>query len=803
MKVLCLILTALFSGLAYGQWYKIQGTVSNQAHEPLALVEVSVENQAVLNTKTDFNGHYSIQLTEGSVVLIFTLPGFKTLKMPVTVNFQSLTQDVILEADGEALKGYKVSAKKIDRSEEIIRQVIANKSKHLEWPACTYKAYIKALESETTTKKKSDTSKVRTIDQDLGLAEIHTQVYQSPQGFKEERLAVDLRGQTSGLFYLRLAEGTFNFYNNLIKIPGLSEAPILSPISHSGLLAYKYKMIKTFVADGVKYHRIKVSPGIMANALFTGELIIQDSTWTIASIDVFYPKYQLSEYDVFQIKQTHQAVQGNMVLKQMELIYKANYGKSKSSGRTIVYYSDYEFNKVFSKRFFNNEISATKDSAYERDSNYWQQIRKEPLSLNELRFLRRTDSLKALYAQKTWQDSVDSVVNKITIKKVFLTGQTFYNRSKEQSWYFKPLAFAYLPVYVAGERIDYWVGYSRIFKDKTTLDVFPRINYGLLNKDLKGSLSVSRLYDPFRRARYSINAGSDFGIINPYNSWIRNFARSNFYAHDYVFASHRQELINGLYLNLGIEWANRRSIANMTFDSRGDSLWGGNTQTIAFKGYRAFYTNITLSYTPFQKYIREPKQKLILGSRWPEFYVNYRKGMPTLASSINFDYLEYGLSQELKLGTAGVSKYRVLSGAFVNAKALQYVDYRFQRAVGPIFFANPMFAFQSLDSSFYTLNRFLEGHYLHRFNGALINKVPLVKKLNIIECVGGGFLFTQERNLKFFEAYAGVEKVIRLWKERIRIGLFYVANFNNQFSYQPQFKFTIETYDKVKNSWPY
>jgi hypothetical protein len=270
-----------------------------------------------------------------------------------------------------------------------------------------------------------------------------------------------------------------------------------------------------------------------------------------------------------------------------------------------------------------------------------------------------------------------------------------------------------------------------------------------------------------------------------------------------VFASHRQELINGLYLNFGIEWANRRSIANMTFDSRGDSLWGGNTETIAFKGYRAFYTNITLSYTPFQKYIREPKQKLILGSRWPELYVNYRKGMPNLASSINFDYLEYGLSQELKLGTAGVSKYRVLSGAFVNAKALQYVDYRFQRAIGPLFFANPMFAFQSLDSSFYTLKRFLEGHYLHRFNGALINKVPLVKKLNIIECVGGGFLLTQERNLKFFEAYAGVEKVIRLWKERIRIGLFYVANFNNQFSYQPQFKFTIETYDKVKNSWPY
>ena len=793
----------MFCNLAHAQWYTIQGIVTNAAHEPLALVEVSVENQSVLNTKTDFNGQYSIQLAEGAYVLIFNLPGFKTLKMPVVVDFKSVQQDVILESDGSDLKGYKVSAKKIDRSEEIIRQVIAHKSLYVQWPSCAYKAYIKAMETETSPKKKSDTTANKDIQRELGLAEIHTQVYQSTQGFKEERLAVDLRGVSSGLFYLRIAEGQFNFYQNLVQIPGLCQAPILSPISHSGLLAYKYKMLKTYVQNGVKYHRIKVSPGIMANALFTGEITIQDSTWTIASVDLFFPKYQLTEYDVFEIKQTHRAVQGSMVLEQMELVYKANYGKSKSSGRTIVYYSDYELNKVFPKRFFNNELSATADSAYERDSSYWQQVRKEPLSLKELRFLRQVDSIRALQSQKIWQDSTDSVVNKVTIKKVFFTGQSFYKRSSERYWYFKPLIFAYTPIYIAGERIDYWMGYSRVFKDKTSLDVFPRVNYGLLNKDLKGSLSVARLYDPYRRASYAINVGSDFGIINPYNSWIKNFARSNFYAHDYVFASHRQELINGLYLNLGIEWANRRSISSMMFDTRGDSLWGGNTQTIAFKGYKAFYTNLTLSYTPFQKYIREPKQKLILGSRWPEFYVSYRKGMPLLESSIQFNYLEYGLGQELKLGTAGVSKYRILSGAFVNAKSLQYVDYKFQRAIGPIFFANPLYAFQSLDSSFYTMKRFVEGHYLHRFNGALINKIPLVKKLNIIECVGGGCLFTQERQLKFFEAYAGFEKVIRLWKERIRIGLFYVANINNQYSYQPQFKFTIETYDKVKNKWPY
>ena len=256
-------------------------------------------------------------------------------------------------------------------------------------------------------------------------------------------------------------------------------------------------------------------------------------------------------------------------------------------------------------------------------------------------------------------------------------------------------------------------------------------------------------------------------------------------------------------MGVGAEYANRRSISNLKFDEQGNNLWGGNTATTGFTPYKALYATFGLYYVPFQKYIREPYQKLILGSKWPELSARYRKGIPELGSIINFDYLEYVVEQELKIGLAGVSKYRVLSGSFINAKTLRLIDYKFQRAIGPYFFANPLYSFQSIDSSFATLKRFYEGHYLHRFNGALINKIPVLKKLNISECVGGGFLMTQERNLKFFEAYVGIEKVIRLWRERIRIGVFYVANINNVYNRAPQLNFTREVYDKINNRGPY
>jgi hypothetical protein len=770
--------------------------------EPIPLVEVSVQNNGVLNTKTDYRGHYSIKIAEGTYELVFKLQGFKTLKMPVTVSYANIVQNCVLEPLEKDIKGYKVSAKKVDRSEEIIQNVINGKSRFMNPPAFSVEAYIKAGETETRKKPKSDTTPIATNQ--LNVAEVFlTYHFSPPNKIKEERNGVDIRGQKEGLFFLTHTDGQFNFYKNLLEVPAISESPILSPISNSGMIAYKYKMLKIYVENGIRYYRIKVSPGLLGNALVTGEMVIQDSIWAIKSLKLSLPKYHMAEYDFFEVSQTFQIKDTTYLLEKMEFQYNAKFGKSKRSGRTAVYYSGYQLNRVFPKRFFNNELSATSQEAYERDTSYWSQIRKETLSKEELTYIRKTDSFKAVFAQKSWQDSSDSVFNKITFKKLLFTGQGLYKRTEERKVFFKPLVFIYTPFYLAGPRFSYWVSYSKTYKNKKFFSVVPTANYGVLNKDLKGSVNFSRLYNPFNRGSLNASIGSDFGVINPFNSWIKGFSRSNFYAHDFANIFHRVELFNGFYVGMGAEYSNRRSIASMKFDAQGDSLWGGNVQTTPFSPYKALYATFGLYYVPFQKYIREPYQKLILGSKWPEISARYRKGIKGIGSVIDFDYLEFVAEQELKIGLAGVSKYRVVSGEFLNARDLRLVDYKFQRAIGPGFFANPLYSFQSLDSSFYTLKRFYEAHYLHRFNGALINKIPILKKVNISECIGGGFLVTKERNLKFFEAYVGIEKVIRLWRERIRVGVFYVANINNQFAVQPQFKFTIEVYDKINNRWPY
>lgn len=793
----------MLSGSIYAQRYSVKGQVNNSAGESIAYVNVSIQELPGMGTTTNLNGEFSLKLEKGSYTLVYDIMGFKTLRYPIVVNKNVTLNAVILEQDEAEFSGVKITMKKNDRSEEIIRLVIANKLKYLYTHSYSNEAYIKSTlinESLKSNRDSIDSLKM----QNFTMAEIHLKTFfSSPNKIKEERKGVLLRGNTQDLFYLSHTDGDFNFYKNLIQVPALSETPFLSPISNSGLVAYKYKWLGVFYEDNIKYYRIKVSPGMLGNSLFSGELTVQDSTWSIKSLSLVAPKYHTPEYDYFEVRQEYNFVKGKYYLTRQEFNYQTGTKKQFTKGKTIVYYSNFEDSIVVGKRFFNNELSSTAKEAYEKDTNYWQEIRKEPYSNTEIAFIRKSDSLIALKSQKSWQDSTDKVFNKITLKKLFLFGQGHYVRAKEMNWFFKPLLFVYLPFYIAGPRVDYWVSFNKTSKNKKEFNSFVRTNMGTINKDLKGNISVSRLYNPFKRASYSIGVGSDFGIINPFESWIRIFSRSNFYVHDFINLTHRQEIFNGFYLGMGTEYSNRRSVRNLSFDTRGDSLWGGNTDIIDFNYYKALYFSAYLSYVPFQKYIREPYQKMILGSKWPELFLRYRKGLPIMGSVVDFDYLEMGIEHDLKVGLVGNTKYRFVSGEFLQSRDLRIVDYKFQRRAGPIFFTNPLFSFQGIDSTYNTLKRFYEFHYLHRFNGALINKVPIIKKLNIIEVVGAGFLYTKERNLRYVEAFVGFEKVIRFWNERFKIGVFFVAAQSNLYTYNPQFKFTIEAYDKVRNKWPY
>jgi hypothetical protein len=175
-----------------------------------------------------------------------------------------------------------------------------------------------------------------------------------------------------------------------------------------------------------------------------------------------------------------------------------------------------------------------------------------------------------------------------------------------------------------------------------------------------------------------------------------------------------------------------------------------------------------------------------------------------LGSKVDFDYLEFGIEQEIKLGLAGISKYNIQTGSFFNTKDLRLVDYKFQRRGDPVLFMNPNEAFQALDSTFAVFHRFYQMHYVHEFNGALINKIPILKKLQLREVAGAGFLIAPERSLRYVETFAGIERVFK-WPfnplSKFKIGVYVVGSAANRFNNPVQFKIGITTWDKKHGKW--
>lgn len=808
----CFLLGALFvfAFSAQAQVVRVYGKITNNKFEALPNASVHLKTSSVGTLSKD-DGTYELFVSKGTYEIVVSMLGYKTRILPMVVNEETL-QNVILEDDEEksTLSEVIVKVKLKDRADEIMEKMVEKKdSINNLVKAYSYKAYIKATLKDSAFADEDDTATiveptVKTV------TEIYLKVDKDASNrIKEERLGVKVSGEHKKLFYQTTTDGDFNFYNNLIHVPSISPTPFVSPVSSTGLLSYKFKTLRIERRGREKLYTISVKPRALTNATVEGELTVSDSTWTILYARFRFPQYHLQEYEFFEVEQQHDYIGGKAwLLNQQKFTYYADGKRNRVEGQTVVNYSAYELDKQFGRRYFNDEVSVTTEQAYHRDTTFWNAARKEALSNKEAAFIRFRDSLYAITLTKAYQDSIDREINRLTWKKIGFFGQTLYNREKERSWYLPPLISLYSPFAFGGGRINASVGYGKFFADRKNIFINTSLSYGLRNKDINGSLDLTRMYNPFNRGYYTITAKREFQFIYEGDAYINMIKRSNIYLNNELGVGHGLEIFNGLFLRNELGIALRRSVSNYKTGSLVDSLLGdvlNNNQPVPFQPYNALYGKVRLEYTPFQKYRREPLEKIILGSKWPTVYVEWRKGIKNiLASEVDFDYLEFGLQQTLNLGLLGQSKYTVSTGSFLSQNDLRLIDFKFQRRGDPFLFMNPHRSFQALDSTFPIFKRFYEGHFVHEFNGFLLNKIPLLKKLKLREIAGTGFLITQERNLRYAELFAGVERAFQSPfnpLDKFKLGIYVVTSAANKFTNPIQFKIGFTTWDKRRGRW--
>jgi len=833
-KQLITILLVFFSLPVISQ--SVSGYVLDENNNPLPFVNIYLKYQNRQGTTTDNDGKYFMQLPNGQYTLVFSILGYEKKEVEVTITHNNdVTQNVWLKPSSVALNEMVVKAKRRDPAYEIIKQAIANKSKYLnQIDSLYYEAYIKAKESAEMTEKAKEKQEKKAAKQKtkkrkqhpegidtafaepknpeldslnklrLSIAEILLDVYfVYPNKTKEIVKAKKIVGNSYGLFYTSTTEADFNFYHNIVEVPRLSEIPIISPLSRTALLSYKYKLEETtFDFSGTMVYKIAVIPRKKGNATVKGLIWIEDKSFAIQKLDLIFNSDGLIKYKSIEIKQWYQLVADSIrLLKKQEFYYTSKEGSSLFFGHTTVDYKKYDLHPQIPRKFFNAEKGVVLDDAYEKDKDFWKDKRPEPLT-EEQRYIAYRDSIQKVVTSKEYLDSVDAEYNKITLDKIFWYGQGWRKRSKHKSWWFGSVWNYWEPIGVGGMRAGPYFSYFKKFDSQRMVFVNYGSTYGFRNKDITGSLSVNYLYDPFHLGYIGVSGGHQFDLINPYDAFVNLIRRSNFILKDYGTLTTSRELFNGFYVHANFSLDSRYPITGLEFGSLTDSLFNQPNEPVDFEPYKSFISGIKLSYTPKQAYIKEPKRKIVLGSKFPTFSVYYRKGWNGLfGSDIDFDYIEFGITQQFKLKTLGTSNYRVAAGTFINTRDLRFIDYKYQRRGDPFLYSNPLYSYQLIPETFPTLGWYVESHYLHHFNGAIINNIPFIKKLKIFSVAGGGVLYDFVSNYQYSELFVGIEKTFFILRRRFRFGVYGVAAQSSAGLLNPQIKFSIEQFNNRENKW--
>lgn len=837
MKFFILLFTfALLPLISISQ--SISGFIYDSDNLPIPYANVYFKNTQS-GTTTNAEGQYFHQFNSSTesilnIDLVISSIGYKTKEIKIIIaKNEDLIQNFWLETDNIQLEELVVNAKRRDPAYGIINNTIQQKKKwKKQLNSSTSEVYIKAkeiisekekrrrkriaeekkIEAQNSTKIDIETESLQTKQREIyktanemNMAEIKIlRHYEAPNNVKEIRSAYKKLGNTFGLFYLTTTTADFNFYQNLLHNEKLADAPLISPLHTTAVITYKFKLEKTTFENNTMLYKIKVTPRKRGNATWDGYIWIKDKSFHIHKIDLTLTKGGLIIYDEFRIKQEYQFIEDSIqVLKSQHFTYQSKSGKNDFKGETTVHYSNYITNPTFPKKFFKNEVAITTQEAYDRDSTYWDKIRPEPLTIKEQRYQFIKDSLYAVTHSEHYLDSIDSVYNKITFMDILWDGINITNRKKKQRIGFSSL-LAMVDIFeIASLRFGPNVDYFKKWENEKYLYTYANANVGLRNGDLKGMFWLNYRYDPMHSGFLSFYAGNQFEMLVENDALTNLFVRDNWIELNETNVGWSRELVNGVFLSSKIIFEERKPINGYKFGSITEDWFGGN-QASSFEMYQSLSIKSKISYTPFQKYMTEPYRKIVLGSRWPTFSVYYEKGLDNvLGSDINFDFIASAITQKFKLGTMGTSSYLIKYGKFLNTDDLRYADFKIFPRGDKYFFASLMQSMQIQDTTLTVKDAFVQMHYTHHFNGAIINFIPLVKKLGLHLAAGGSALFIPESNYSYVEAFAGIERTFKAQRSRYRIGVYAVTAESNYTNIKPRIKFAINRYRLKDNSWGY
>jgi hypothetical protein len=826
-----LFLLTLISYSSFAQ--VIMGKLTDE-NGPLPFANVYLKN-STYGIATDNRGKYFLELTPGNHTIVYSFIGHNPVEQKITINKgEYKTLNVKLENAGLELLTVEVVSDRKDKGKEIIKNAQANaKKRRKQFDSYSCETYIKtSLVSEIIKLSASepDSTEIDSLGhkENINLIETISQThFSNPNQYKEiiqashdyaekfqsngsisitfsdDNLAPSGSIETNPyIIYNDVRSMDLNFYKPLIELPNITQQPVLSPLAFDALLNYRFIYRSAFEEDGRKVYELEVQPLYKKDALFYGRIFIEDSTWILKSVDLSINESALLFAKDLKIIQNYVWIDSLIVPSRREIIYRIKDGKKMVHGNSRIHHTQYEFNKLYDKKFFSNEVSTFIPDAFDQSESYWMNSRPIQLLESELEFISERDSIDRYHESAAYLSEQDSIYNHLDIWDFLLNGIRHRNSFRKDRWYLDALINQVQPLGIGGYRHRLAGGYRKELKNDHKLKLNGNIDYGFNNKDVKGSAGLGYTYLPKKFLETYIEGGDEYDFINNYASIQSTFSRSNYVRKRFISIYQRTELVNGLFAKLKFDYSDRNSIEDIDLANWSNDVFGSINTPISFERYKISEITFELLYRINQKYMIKGNKKVIVGTDYPEIRFKYRKGVPNLfGSEVNFDFVELMASDFTELRRMGTLAWKANIGSFLNKENLRVIEYKYFRGSDPWFFSDPLNSLQLLPATLNTPNEYGAFGVIHHFNGALLNKVPLVNATKVTLAAGGGGLSIPDQNFSHGEVFAGLERIIRIKKQLFRLSAFAVASSNSINSANLEFKIGISYFDTFTGKW--
>jgi Family of unknown function (DUF5686)/CarboxypepD_reg-like domain len=805
---------------------KIEGAVydDNGRILPFASILIKGTQQGVTANN---QGNFSLNLPPGNYTLVCHYVGYTSQEKTVNLSSANVSVNFNLKIQKLLLKEVIIKEGAEDPAYEIIRQAI-KKRPYYEKQVKAYQAevYIKGivklrkLPEKVFGKKIPDEARNDMALDSSGkgiiyLSESVTKIsIQQPDKVKLEVISGRQSGSNGFGFNF---PAIISFYQNNVNMfeSKLNPRGFVSPIADGALKFYNYRFLGSFFEDGKEINTIKVIPKKDYEPLFSGIINITDGDWRIYNCNLFLAKEsQLEILDTLEISQIFVPVNDDVWrVKNQVLHFNFNQFGIDAVGDFVNVYSKYNLGPNFPKKFFNRVIIKYDSAVNEKPKGYWDSIRPVPLEPAEIKDYSVKDSIYQTKKDSSYQniDSLKKKQGKVNLSDILLTGinRTHYSTTNTYRYTIDPLLFALQYNTVEGVALNPLFTISKMVTQwHTTVSFMGDVRYGFNNHHFNAWAGLNFRTGDFeedkklKRQSFFIAGGKRVSqffkessldeLYNTLGTLLYGENDLKIYENYFAKTGFSKQFENGARFLIEGEYEDRIPVNNTTdyifndkYHYRLTANYPVEVLSSQFSRHQAVLLHAAFSIKPGQKYIEFPNSKVAIGSKYPTFTFDYTKGFKNIfGSDVDYDKWSVTISDNANLKLAGVIKYKLATGGFLNSKSVFIQDYQHFYGHAGIFANEYVQTFQlasyyqfSNTSSFYT-----ELHFEHHLNGLLTNKIPVIKKLNWNLEYGTNDLYINPTT-KYAEVFAGFENIFKFLRVDFIIGF--------QNGYKPKYSYSI------------